>query len=554
MTSSLFRYAAGVTRISSVVLFLLAFCADTQAQYSYTITNGSVTINQYTGSAGIVPIPGAIEGLPVTSIGEEAFCCNAGVVSVAIPNSVISIGDAAFISCSNLTNITIGNHVTTIGNRAFLFCTSLASVTIPNSVTHLGDWAFCDCSSLTELIIPNSLIQIGSQAFDGCIQLTYFTIPSSVSNIGMEVFRRCTNLTLITVDAGNTAYSSLDGVLFSKSQTTLLQCPGGKAGSYSIPNGVTNIDRAAFAGCVSLTDILIPNSVSEIGSMAFYGCAQLTNIAIPSRVSNIGREAFRLCSNLASITVDASNMAYCSLDGVLFNRSKTTLVQYPAGKTGSYNIPESVTNLDYAAFANCATLTGAAMPESITRIGDMAFEGCTSLTNIIIPDGINDLARYVFRWATNLTSITIPASVTNIGFEAFSHCGSLASLFFEGNAASLDGSIAFWDTHATVYYVPGTTGWGQTYGNLPTVPWNPLDQSCRADSGVRKSGFGFTLTWTGNNRVVVESCTDLAKPAWTPAGTNILIGGTSYFSDPEWSNYPSRYYRLRSFTSDGQPR
>ncbi len=98
----------------------------------------------------------------------------------------------------------------------------------------------------------------------------------------------------------------------------------------------------------------------------------------------------------------------------------------------------------------------------------------------------------------------------------------------------------------TIYYLPGTTGWGATYGDLPTAPWLPKVRTADVNFGVRTNGFGFNLTWVSDQVVVVEACTNLTNPVWSPVATNTLTGGSSYFSDPQWSKYPARFYRLRS--------
>jgi hypothetical protein len=102
------------------------------------------------------------------------------------------------------------------------------------------------------------------------------------------------------------------------------------------------------------------------------------------------------------------------------------------------------------------------------------------------------------------------------------------------------------DINATVYYLLGTTGWGPTLGGRPTVLWNPQVPTSDASFGVRTNGFGFTITGSSNLVIVVEVCVNLAHPIWSPVGTNTLTGGSSYFSDPKWTNYPGRFYRLRS--------
>jgi hypothetical protein len=142
-------------------------------------------------------------------------------------------------------------------------------VTIPDTtngmpVTSIGNSAFYGQTSPTSVAIPNSVTNIGSYAFYYCTSLISITIPNSVTNIGSSAFASCTSLNAITVDVLSTAYSSLDGVLFNKGTNTLIQCPGGKAGSYTVPNGVTNIGFRAFNSCISLTSVTIGNGVTRI--------------------------------------------------------------------------------------------------------------------------------------------------------------------------------------------------------------------------------------------------------------------------------------------------
>ena len=281
----------------------------------------------------------------VTSIGYGAFAYCRGLTSVTIGNSVTSIGDKAFYECSSLTSVTIGNSVTSIGSSAFLKCSSLTSVTIPNSVTSIGDYvfqgcsrltsvtipnsvtsiggaafykcsrltspvynahvfaympesysgaytipdgiesiageAFRDCSRLTSVTIPNSVTSIGEYAFSWCSGLTSVTIPNSITSIGSSAFYLCSSLTSISVATDNPNYSSKDGVLFNKQQTTLIQCPlGGKKGEYVIPYSVTSIGTHAFYECSRLTSVTIPNSVTSIGDRAFMYCSGLTSVTL----------------------------------------------------------------------------------------------------------------------------------------------------------------------------------------------------------------------------------------------------------------------------------
>jgi hypothetical protein len=175
--------------------------------------------------------------------------------------------------------------------------------------------------------------------------------------------------------------------------------------------------------------------------------------------------------------------------------------------------------------------------------------------SVAIPDTINGLpvttiGASAFYSCTGLTSVTIPNSVTSIGDGAFGNCTSLTALHFGGNAPTLGGSSVFTgDNSATVYYLPGTTGWGTTFGGRPTAVWflpNPLILTSGPGFGVQSNAFGFIISWATNLPVVVEACTNPANHSWSPVQTNALTGGWSFFSDPQSPNSPARFYRIRS--------
>jgi hypothetical protein len=704
------------TRTGMLLLLLLTLPIAVQAQFNYTTTNGTITITGYTGPGGDVTIPDTITGLPVTSIGDSAFSGCTSLTSVTIPDNVMTIGMWAFSECTNVTNFDIGNSVTGIGYGAFEYCTSLTRVTIPDNVMTIGMWAFSECTNVTNVSIGNSVTSIGDGAFSGCSRLTS-----------------------IDVDPQNPAYSSHDGVLFNKSQTTLIQCPGGKAGTYTVPNTVITIGYWAFEYCTSLTSVTIANSVLDIGYYAFSGCTSLTSVTIGQGVTNINDFKFTGCTSLATITVDAANSVYSSAEGVLFNKDQTTLIRCPEGKAGSYTIPNSVTSIVHLAFLACSSLTAIdvdpqnsaysslegvlfnkdqttliqcpeskigsyTIPDSVISIGQWAFIGCTRLTSVTIPDSVLDIAygafecctslasvtigqgvtsigQVAFRACTSLTSVTIPNSVTNwedggksastfdgctnlvsvtigdgvkripisafanctsltsvtigsgvtviegnafngctslatftvdaansvyssaegvlfnkdqttlircpegkagsytipdsvldiaggafidctrlasvtipnrvtyIGDGAFSVCTNLTGVYFEGNAPSLGTYVLDGANNARVYYLPGTIGWGPTYADRPTAPWllpYPVILTIGPSFGLQTNRFGFIISWATNVPVVVEASTTLANPTWSPISTITLTNGSAYFSDPQWTNYPARFYRLRS--------
>ncbi len=361
------------------------------------------------------------------------------------------------------------------------------SYTIPGGVTSIGEWAFSDCFSLTNVSIPSTVTSIGKGAFSYCASLASITIPGSVTNIGDEAFEECACLTAITVDTNNLFYIGVNGVLFDRNQATLIQYPPNSVGgSYTIPSGVTSIGDAAFVG-TSLTNVSIPSTVTSIGNGAFSYCASLTSMTIPNSVTSIGANTFGNCSQLASIS-----------------------------------IPNSITNIGESAFWECTNLTSVTIPNSVTSIGGVAF------------------------YDSSLTSVTIPGSITSIGEEAFSDDTRLNNVYFAGDAPTV-GFSPFYGENLTVYYLPGTTGWGafSSSTGLTAVLWSPVIQTGSGSFGVQNNRFGFTITngATTNIPIVVEACTNLACPVWTPV-TNVMLTNSFYFSDPQWTNYPARYYGL----------
>jgi hypothetical protein len=135
---------------------------------------------------------------------------------------------------------------------------------------------------------------------------------------------------------------------------------------------------------------------------------------------------------------------------------------------------------------------------------------------------------------------------SDIGGYTFFNCTNLASVFFRGNAPISDDSVFRSDNNATVYYLPGTTGWSTNFAGAPTAVWTlPYPLILSGSLGVQSNGFGFTVSWATNASVVVEAFTDLTNPKWTPVTTNALSSGVFYFSDPQWTKYPSRFYRVR---------
>jgi hypothetical protein len=685
-----------------VLAVALGLPAQLQAQFKYATNNGAITIAKYTGNqGGVVSIPAAVGGLPVTSIGTQAFSNCTSVTTVTIPNSVTNIGDATFDSCPNLAKVTLPNGLLSIGSlafsgcqaltnialpdslvsmgtQAFFFCTKLAAVTIPSGVTNLadetfglcsklasatlpygllniGDGAFSGCGALTNALLPDSLVSIGTGAFTSCSALrslylgtnvvtigdeaflwcsalTSVVVPDSVITLGTNVFNDCYSLANVTLgnslgsisDAAFARCFSLTNISIGLSVTSIgnsafYECTN--LGSVTIPDSVTDIGTGAFEYCYGLTNVVLGDSVATIESAAFAQCYGLTNVvlgdsvatieagafaptglyslAIPASVITLGTE-FCFSTNLVAITVDPSNVAYSSLDGVLFDWAQTTLIEYPAARPGPYTIPGSVQVIADDAFEECG-LTNIVIPDNVDHLGVAAFAGCPNLASVslgtgsdvsaaamtfwncpcltnftvspqnpylssvdgvlfskdgrtlvecpsglsgsyTVPSGTTAVAMYAFATCSKLTTVTFPASVTDLGGYTFFLCPSLTGVYFLGNAPEVDpGGL---DCGAVVYYLPGTTGWGSSLSGNSAVLWNPRIQTTNGAFGVRASHFGFTITGNPSIVVIVEAAAAPSGSAWSPLQTITLTGTSAYFSDPAAASYPSRYYRL----------
>jgi hypothetical protein len=271
-------------------------------------------------------------------------------------------------------------------------------------------------------------------------------MPAGVTDIGDTMFNRCYGLTSVSVDSANAHYSSEDGVLFNKDKTELILYPKLKKGAYKIPGNVIKIADLAFYSCKGLTSITIPNTVTAIGNRMFSGCASLTSVTIPNSVETVGYGAFggctglksvtisgvmtkidslafKYCKNLLSINVTPGNGHHSSENGVLFNKNKTELIQYPIEKKGAYAIPKSVIRIEDYAFAHCSSLTSVTIPSGVTYIGERAFEDCRKLKSLTIPNSVISIGKNAFSFCWGLTTITIQNPVPLFDISSLLYIG-----------------------------------------------------------------------------------------------------------------------------------
>ncbi len=394
--------------------------------------------------------PGSTYRIPdtVTSLAESAFLNCDGLISVDLPPHLRSIGDYAFSGCQSILEIAVPDTVVNLGQGVFRNCASLLELHLPAGLTRISDFLCMGCRSLVMVNIPDPVAEIGDYAFSQCRALSSIHLPQTVTVIGSFAFSNDRQLEQVTIPAGVTTLG--DGAFSDchrlKSIVIPAQIEEIRAYSFSrcfdlrevgIEAGIRRIGDQAFFGCESLTRMELPDTVESIGVQAFSycdrlesirlperlavlstgvlsNCASLKEITIPAAVNQIAPDALHNLKGLARIVVDPDNPAFSSLDGVLYDRTGTVLIHYPA------------------------TLPG---------------------PHFVIPAGVTTVRRHAFHLAENLQRVTIPESVDRIETEGFYLCDQLEYAHFLGNAPDLE-PLAFRDCHDSfmIYCLDGRTG------------------------------------------------------------------------------------------------
>lgn len=336
-----------------------------------------------------------------------------------------------------------------------------------------GEITITRCAAnTTTLDIPNEIdglpvTTLSSNAFWGVIDLKTVNIPESVVLIEDFAFSSNLNLKDINIDENNQNYASIDGVLFNKDITELIQFPIKKSTLiYEVPATVKKLKTRSFSQS-EIRGLKLPTGLTTIEDSTFIGCLQLVNISIPSTVSSIGLYSFTSCPLLSDIKVAKGNESYSSLDGVLYTFNGTTLIQYPVGRTDTeYKIENGTEIVGAGAFMNCTSLTNVTIPEGVISINQSAFDG-SGLKNVTIPSTVemlgscafwkcsdlaeinfnsnsrlNEMGEAVFGLCVSLKKIAIPNKVSYLEFGAFINCTSLEEVILPNTLSNI-GMAAF---------------------------------------------------------------------------------------------------------------
>lgn len=275
---------------------------------------------------------------------------------------------------------------------------SIRAVSVSENVESICYRAFWNCYAVETVEILGSTVDIEENAFESCSSLRSIQLPEDLDRIRDKTFYRCERLQNI-----------------------------------EIPQNVNRIGNSAFLGCQNLEKIEIPEAVERIGGGAFSGCKNLKSIEISKNVEQIGGSAFAN-SGIESITVAEDNPYYCAINGSLYTKDKTKMIQYAAPKTETvFSIPDGVTEIASGAFGGAENLINIILPSTLEFIGNSAFYNCYGLTNMVIPSGVLEIGSSAFEGCKNLKKIEIPFSVTYIEECAFFLCNGLENVVYEGD-------------------------------------------------------------------------------------------------------------------------
>ena len=462
----------------------------------------------------------------VTKIMGLAFFQNPNIKTVTLPTSVSELdpytlapfaGYSAFTDCASLTaiNVKSGNPtfksvdgvVYSADDKTLAMYPSgkeMDPFIVPSTVEHIAQSAFLYTKKLKNITISEGVKDIGAYAFKNS-GIKSASIPASVTSISDGVFVNCSNLETVDVASANTAYSSVDGVVFNKTVTDLIYYPTAKAGEYTVPGTVTTIKQSSGEGTKKLTKITLPPSVktieesafesSSLSELAFSGTsgletigkrafiwAHLSNVTIPASVKLLewgafygqnGNDSFD-GQGLKTVTVeDNSQLKEIGAEAFRGNKKlekfefkgtcKLEKIRNAAFRDNyslpSFTFPQTITRIDESAFNGCSSMKSATFkePSSFVFVGSGSFQNC-GLENLKLPESVTTIGQSAFNSCDKLVSIDLPKTTTNVDPRAFQFCTKLTSINVDdANTmySSVDGVLLSKDKETLKVFPPG---------------------------------------------------------------------------------------------------
>ncbi len=470
--------------------------------------NAAGTITGYTGTDTVVEIPATIGGIPATSIGNEAFRDNVTLSSITIPSGVISIGANAFNGCAALSSVTLPDGLTTINNYAFRNCPQLAFFHIPSSVTFIGgnvflntamvnnssgvlyidNWAVYCRTSIpggTSFTFPNGTVGVASSVFYN-VSPTWTTIgiPASVRFICDSAFSGCNELTQITVDASNTEFCSVDGVLYDKNQTTIVRYPIAKTETaYTVPSSITAIRPLVFYPCDTLKTItFLGNMPPTFFSTSLSGMAENLEIFVPYSVLPAYQTALVGKSLPTGYTLSGTPGTESTFGYIATLFSNIVMANGTAKTATALGLPSEVALATDKGIVQ-STITwdvgGTTYNPAITTEQNFMVEGSVTLpsgvinpNNVSLTASINVTVNAVVVINKTLVSITTPTAITGVtngSAKTASELGLPSEVSLATDNGNVQATVA-WNVDGSAYNPSVTTAQTFTVDGSVTLP------------------------------------------------------------------------------------
>ena len=388
-----------------------------------------------------------LNGVEITSSNFSDTVKEGDTITVDIKAENGYVFESAKLNDTNLTKS--GNYYTFVVQKG----KNILNVTFKEVTTNQSDFTYevinnnevaITSFKSTSEVIPNPLIIPDEVLIDGKtykvseIKASVFLnqdiegikLGANIKTIDDEAFNGLRSLKEFLVDENNLSFTSLDGILYSKDETTLIKMPiAYKERDIVIKEGTQNIQNYAFNDCLNTESVTLPEGLISIGDYAFTDSSKLTSINFPSTLKSIGDYAFRNIHSLKEInlnegleTLGDGSFYQTSLEKASF---PSTLKEIPLYsfyfcrnlKTVSFK--EGLKSIGEQAFIS-TSITSLDLPNSLKTISQSAFELCSSLESVEFNEGLETIESFAFSRANNINSISLPSTLKNIGYNPFS--------------------------------------------------------------------------------------------------------------------------------------
>lgn len=452
------------------LLLVSAICSNTVTaraaeDWSYEISDDTVTLTRYLGSDEDVVVPAEVDGKPVVALGDGALAGIPEITSITVPSGVTAIGEEAFADCPDLVSVTLPNSVESIGRRAFRYCGNLETVVLPETLSALPYQAFWDCQSLESIIIPSGVSVIPNGCFYNCFALREVTVPASVTTLEKNAFHACIHMDAITLSADVT---TIDDSAFSDCEYLVIHAPEGSvADVFAKENGYvpepvvyesahpydgdcsfTHNEPGAAAIKVTFSPHTYVKGVWDMDQIVLTdaGGNEFVYIgdALAGQTLVLGGDTFTLSMEtlFASSNLTDFGFRITAIEPMSEEDYAAYLADLDANPWESHVVNGTLEITGYRGLQSEVTVPAKINNISVTSIGANAFLNSRIVTHVTIENGIQRIGANAFDSCYALAQVELPQTLTEIGDFAFSSCYELEALNIPDGVTALPTMMA----------------------------------------------------------------------------------------------------------------